>query len=777
MSGRNMNKIKKYGLLGVAVLLAWLGGCKSFEEHEGVSTERRPLPFQKLQVPKAELLDESPLEVEDITSGEQQVLERRLEMPSRMQTSATTSGVSEYPDNLIKGVTAPDTNLTVELIFDAATIDEVVAIFAAPEVLNFSYLVDPSVKGAVTMTVKAEMTAREAWATFEHILWLSGAYASMNPGFIHILPFERMPKERRIFAEHEVQPNVEVLFLPLRYKKSADILNVIRPFMTDGATVTDLIDSNTLIIVETPANVFKLQELVKRLDNKGEREWPVRCFQCHEVNADELAAELQGLLPVLGMPVAAAGAPSGGAIKVTALQRLGAIVVSAAMDEILDEVAAWIKLLDRSDMLDKEEIFFYNVRHSTVENLGLALDAFFNTTASSSATASSTTRSTSTRATATTGATGRTTTGTGTTTSRRTTAQSTGTTAGTTGAAASRIAQYGGRTRTATTTAAAAADAAANLHKTVFDTDVTVYRDDESNRLTIKTTPRTWNMVKVFLTRQDVPPRQVSIQAIITDVSLTKETEFGISYSLSKKLDGGRDTLGGMINSAGNIGADTTIGGIMSKTGLGLLFKDSNEDPLAFLTAFAGAGNTRILSEPQVVVLSGATATLQVGESIAVPTESTSYSTSSDTMRSNYEYVDTGVIMRVTPYITAGNDVRLEIEQEVSDAQEARNINLPPTITKKKLATQLVVPDNSTLMMGGMIKNTNNDSNSGVPWLKDIPYLGRLFRYNAHSNARSELLVLLTVNVVDSKNPQEELVRRYKASLEEIEKKRDTSMY
>lgn len=774
MSGKKKSMINKHGLLGLALVIGWLGGCKSLEPVGNVSGDKRPLPFTKLQIPKAELLDERPLseDLKDQSPSEpQDVLERRLEMPSRVQTSSPASGVSEYPDNLIKGVTAPDTSLVVELIFDAATIDEVVAAFAAPELLNFSYLVDPSVKGAVTMTVKAEMTAREAWATFEHILWLSGAYASMNPGFIHILPFERMPKERRIFAEHEVQPNVEVVFIPIRYKKSADVLNVLKPFMTDGATVTDLADSNTLIIVEAPANVFKLQELIKRLDTKGEREWPVRCFQCREVDAEELTAELQTLLPVLGMPVASGTGPSGGAIKITSLPRVGAIVVSAVMEEVLDEVATWVKLLDRTDMLDKEEIFFYNVRHSTVENLSAALDAFFNTTTSSSPTTSSTTRSTSTRATATTGSANVN----STSSTRRTTAQ------GTTGAGATTSTGTAAAPRTGTAASRARQttgdEGVAKLHKTVFDTDVTVHTDSESNRLTVKTTPRTWNMVKVFLTRQDVPPRQVSIQAIITDINLTKETEYGISYSISKMLDSNSDTLAGMINSAGNIGTDTTIGGIMTKTGLGLLFKDSKADPLAFLTAFAGAGNTRILSEPHVLALSGATAVLQVGESIAVPTESTSYSTDSDTMRSNYEYIDTGVIMTVTPYITAGNDVRLEIDQEVSDAQEASNVNLPPTITKKKMSTQLVVPDNSTLMMGGMIKNTNNDSNSGVPWLKDIPYLGRLFRYNSNSNSRSELLILLTVNVVDNTNPQEELVRRYRASLEEIEKNRDTSMY
>ena len=128
--------------------------------------------------------------------------------------------------------------------------------------------------------------------------------------------------------------------------------------------------------------------------------------------------------------------------------------------------------------------------------------------------------------------------------------------------------------------------------------------------------------------------------------------------------------------------------------------------------------------------------------------------------------------MKVTPYVTAGNDVRMVVSQEVSSAvyRDVDNVNVPPTIVNKSLSSELVVPDNSTLIMGGMIKTDTTDTNSGIPFLKDIPYLGVIFRNNKKQKIRSELLVLLTVNVVDSKNPQEELVRRYKASLEEIEK-------
>ena len=765
-----MFKARKRLLMAALLPLAafvWNGCQTNAAADKGVVGGRKPLPFTQTSVPKAELLDESPLGVDKVESEElsKKEAERKISIPSRVQSSRPNVDVSDYPEGVIKGIADPDEEVQFEINLDNAQITEMVSLFAAKEVLNFSYLIDPAVKGAVTVNINTTMKAREVWDTMQHLLWLAGAYASPSHGFINILPFDKMPKERKIFADHEIQPNVEVLFIPIRYRKSADIVNQIKPFMTDGATATDLTDSNSVLIVEAPANCNKLKELIKYLDSKGEREWPVRCFQCHEVEADVLGDELIALLPVLGMPVAAATGPSGGAIKVTSLPRLGSIVVSASMEEILDEVANWVKILDCTDMLDKEEIFFYNVRHSTVDNLSNALGAFFNTTTSGNT--SSTSRSTSSRASSTS------------TNSQNNTNRNSTTTNSTTNSTTTANRNTTSRTTTANRTNSNNSNQnVPALHMTVFDTEVTVFTDEESNRLTIKTTARTWTMIKAFLERQDVPPRQVSIRATITDISLTKSTEFGISYSIRKLLGrNDQNTLDALINSMGNITAASTLTGMMDAAGIGFLFKDHNSDPLAFLKAVAGDGNTRILSEPHVQVLSGATAKINVGKKVAIPTESTTY-TSNDNMRSNYEYVETGVIMEVTPYITAGNDVRLQISQEVSSAEEVTNINIPPTIVEKSMSTELVVPDNSTLLMGGMIQTDNGDSNAGIPLLKDIPYIGKIFRYNKRSTSRSELLVLLTVNVIDSKNPQEELIRRYKASLEEIEKaNRDENLY
>ncbi|MFA6723960.1 MAG: hypothetical protein WCS95_04740, partial [Lentisphaeria bacterium] len=343
---------------------------------------------------------------------------------------------------------------------------------------------------------------------------------------------------------------------------------------------------------------------------------------------------------------------------------------------------------------------------------------------------------------------------------------------------------------TARSSAQAQGEAKNSLTTTVFDTEVIVYTDDESNRITLKTTPRTWNLIKLFLQRQDVPPRQVAISAIITEIKLDESNEFGISYSLERAF------LNGTL-AAGSFGANTVLrsprpgslisgGGTeegggdtlnaLTSTGLGLLFNNKAGDTLAFLKAYAGEGNTRVLSEPQLVVMSGSQGSMQAGESVPIASESTTYSDSSNNFRTNYEYKDVGVIMNVTPYITAGHDVRMVIEQEVSSVSRgAETTN--PTISKKMVSSELVVADNTTLLMGGMIQSTNSTGRYGIPLLKDIPYLGALFGYNDTSKVRTELLILLTVNVLDSKNPQEELIRRYKSSLQEIAKTRNTELY
>ncbi len=763
--------LDKATLAALCLAMAFAGvGCGTMKgtdaapaEATAAEGEPRPLPFENLVTREATKLQDDPIKVDDsYYAMDQEAMGRELELPAR-QSSREGDGALKmpYPDNLLKGLPDPDASVELKLAFNAADLSDVVAAFAAPEMLNFSYIVDPSVKGAVTLSVDTSMTARDAWETFEHILWLSGAYASMNAGFIHILPFEKMPQERRIFADHAVQPNVIVDFIPIKYRRSADVLAQLRPFMTAGASATDSVDTNTLIIVEAPANIEKLRELVALLDSKGERDWPCRAFQCSEVDADIVATELQSLLPVLGFPVAPATGASGGAVKVVALPRVRCVVVSAAMQEVVNEVGKWVKILDRSDTMDREEIFFYNAEHATVGTLCNALSAFFNAEVTISETSSSSSRSSSLSSSSRSS-------NSSSNRNRTTGGSSTGTsgTTGTTGTS--------GTARARTTTSGANRNGEETVNKTVFETPVTVFGDEELNRLTVKTTPRTWVLVKTFLKRHDEPPRQVSIKAIIADITLNNNTEFGVTYAMTKLLHRNRYGVGGAIAGAGSpaiLGTATELAEPLrtwsSGDGLGLIFSEGN-DPLAVVRAVAGNGNTKILSEPHLVVVSGSQASIQSGEQVAVPTQTTNYTSSSGNMSTNYDYKDIGVLMTVTPYITAGNAVRLTIEQEVTYMKANSYSSTAPDFTKKKVTTEMTLQDASTILLGGMIRNADTLTRTGIPLLKDIPVLGYLFGSTIHRTERTELMVLITVNVIDSENFQDELIRRYKASLEEI---------
>ena len=737
-----MQQIFGHAWLRSAISLALAGvvaagpcGCRSVDTGEQEQGELSlPASPPAAAIPKAEMLDEAPLLLDDVVPVDDGGVEEEFVFPEREALPEPPPPSSEYPTHLIK--TDPDGLLEdVSFAFDAAPLSEVVPMFSA--LLEFGYMVDPAVKGAVTLKVSPQqMTAREVWEMFEHILWLAGAYASRNPGFIHILPFSKMPQERRLLATHDPMANVEVAFIPIMHVKSADLIGNIKPFLTEGASLTDIPRANTLLIVESPVNVPKLRELIVRLDTKGEAAWPHITLRCHEVDAEVVLQELESLLPVLGLPVTSKG-PSGGQVKLAAIPRLQVIVASAAMKEVLDEVAEWCERLDRSDKGEQENLFFYNVRHSTPAQLSEVLGVFFNTSATKSG-KTSTAKATSAKATA-------------------------------PGAAKT--------SGTARTDAAKTTRKASSLAETpegegsIFDTPVIVYVDEVQNRLTIKTTHRAEALVRALLKRQDVPQRQVLIEGVIADISLTAQTQFGFAYAATHS-----DDVGFGISNAGSwLTADggeiTTLPHMVAATASeGIAAGFIKGDKVGFINAVAGESNVRLISAPQIMAASGEQAVINVGRRVSIRTSE--YGDTENYTRATYQYQDTGTILTVTPYITAGNEVRLEIEQEVSSVvEETRTADASPDISSKTLTTTLIVRDGDTVMMGGLIDTVTSDGNTGVPGLKEIPGLGWLFRTHNTTSSRQELLVLITVNVIDRASKTELLLRRYQAALGEIREK------
>ena len=719
-----------------AVSLLWTG-CQTTEPPSETAAQKEEVleALPSRDVPRAEMLDETALNVEEIAPKGPEAIQE-LDFPEREATERPPAPeVGKYPSDLIKGLVDPEEMVPVEFNFDAMPLGDIVKVFSG--LLEFDYLIDPELKGgAVTMSMQTEMTAREVWQLFERVLWLSGAYASPSPGLVHIMPFQKMPQERRLLMKHKPHANVEVAFIPIRHTDSAEVLKNIQPFLTQGATAQNLTRTNSLLLVEAPANMPKLRALIDELDSKGEAGWPHIALQCHKVDAEVIRDELTALLPVLGVPVSK-GMPSKGQVKVAALPRVQVIVASAPLRDVLNEVKRWVQLLDHEDANEQENLYFYNVRHSTADHLTEALETFFGES-------SVTTRQTS--------------------KSKATSAKATA---------------PGSRSRRSSSSSARRSGGGeSGQSASIFETPIAVYADNEQNRLTVRTTQRAYIMIEALLRRLDVPIRQVAIQAYIAEITLNDSTEYGFAYAAAQQWG---DYL--MKHAAGHAsGAFSDPKSIITASpagrGFSFLFKHGeDEDKLAFVRAVAGEQNVKILSAPQIVAASDEEAVINVGSQVPIITGSTRDDDDDDfsDFYQDIEYKDTGIILTVTPHITAGNEVRLEVEQEVSNiaeaSAEARVLSETPTISKKHLKSTLIVPDGGTVLMGGLIKTQTDNGHSGIPLIKDIPLLGRLFRTNIQSEGRNELLVLISVNVIQGKDATQRLLERYETALKEIREK------
>ena len=172
----------------------------------------------------------------------------------------------------------------------------------------------------------------------------------------------------------------------------------------------------------------------------------------------------------------------------------------------------------------------------------------------------------------------------------------------------------------------------------------------------------------------------------------------------------------------------------------------------AALNALQAVTDVKVLSSPQVLVLDNEAARLQVGNLVPfLTTSSQSQITANAPIVNSVDYRETGVILQVTPRVNSGGLVTLDISQEVSsvDTAVAQTTAIQsPTFLERQVSSRVVVQDGQTVGLAGLISDSLSRSNSGIPWLKDVPLLGVLAGSQSNVRTRTELLVLITPHVV-----------------------------
>ncbi len=261
-------------------------------------------------------------------------------------------------------------------------------------------------------------------------------------------------------------------------------------------------------------------------------------------------------------------------------------------------------------------------------------------------------------------------------------------------------------------------------------------------------------MVLAALKKLDIPPLQVLIEATIAEVTLTDELRYGVRWFF--QTGNSQITL-----------SDAITGAVTPVAGFSYFF--STTDTQAVLDALESVTDLNVISSPQLMVLDNQTASLQVGDQVPIATGQAVSITDPDAPIVNtIQLLDTGVVLNVTPRVNAGGLVIMEIEQEVSDPIVTATSGIDsPTIQQRRITSSVAIQSGETVALGGLIRDRQSKTRSGVPVLSSIPVLGALFRDTTADSSRTELLVLITPRVVrnveDARRITDELRQRLRA--------------
>jgi general secretion pathway protein D len=283
---------------------------------------------------------------------------------------------------------------------------------------------------------------------------------------------------------------------------------------------------------------------------------------------------------------------------------------------------------------------------------------------------------------------------------------------------------------------------------------VRITADTVNNTLLIYANQEHFSIIAQTLRQIDRPQLQVGIDTTVAEITLNDNLNYGVQFFLSSQNLGLPADKGSVLNSAATqaptaSAAGAAAGAFINRAFPGLNFLIGPEvQPNMILDALHAVTDVKVLSNPSVVVVDNQVATLQVGDQVPVSTGSANVLTTSNTVVSTIDYRDTGIILRVVPRINANGNVRLEIEQEISNVSPQSSNPLTPTVTQRKVRSSVVVASGQTVLLGGLISENESGSRSGIPLLDEVPGLGVLFSSTGKTRKRTELIILIRPQII-----------------------------
>ncbi len=604
----------------------------------------------------------------------------------------------------------------ISLNFDNADISVIIQTIA--ELLHMNYIVSPSVKGRISIQTSDKLPVSALLPVLEQILEVNGFMAVKSGDFYKIVPANQAKQESVETVLPDQAPTVGTglvtKIVQLRYISPAEVVKIITPFKTAAGVYQAHEPARLLFLTEVPAKIADLMKIIEVLDVDTFASIQVELYPVRYAAVEDLARELNQIVT----QVFTSAGRGRTLFRIIPVPQVNAIMVFSGEQGLTVNIREWIAKLDQPANEANERIFVYPLSHATAETLAAVIEKVFRRDSTKSPTKSATPAPSQ---------------------------------------PATRTAPAPGQPQAAPSPAPPAAASAGGGVSASGGAPLTVVADKDTNTLIIQTASWFYPTVEEMIRKLDMMPKQVLIEVLIAEITLDNENQYGISWDL--KGQGPVNILGETHNFTSNT-AQNLSGLAQNTSGLSIMLTEANRIS-AVLNAKAVDSKLNILSAPHILATNNKEAKIDIGNEVPILKTRTTPTTGGDTtsITNDIEYRSTGVILTVTPHVNEGGYVTLDVQQEVSDAQTT---DLTPIIRKRTAKTTMVVKDNQTLVIGGLIQENRNNSRTGLPWLSRIPILGALFGSTTNTVRKTELVLLITPHVVNNVEEGEVLTRQVK---------------
>lgn len=597
------------------------------------------------------------------------------------------------------------------------------------DITGKNFAVDPRVRGNVTVISNKPLNKDEVYDLFLGVLNVNGVVALPSGNTVKLVPDSNaknsgIPYDARSRAGGD---QIVTRVIWLQNTNPNDLIPALRPLMPQFAHLAAVAGTNALIVSDRATNIYQLESIVRNLDGTGQNDIEAISLQSSQ------AEEVIGLLETMS----ATGASKdfiGSRVRIIADNRTNRILIKGDPDS-RKRLRQMVEMLDvpSADRLGGLKVF--RLKYASAKNLAEILQGLVTGQSASSSSSSSNSNNRS--------------------NSSNNLISNNQNSSSSTGSSVSMPSiNLNGNSNNSQ-----------NLAITSFNgAGISIIADPTQNALVVKADPQLMREVEAAIQQLDIRRQQVLIEAAIIEVSGDDADQLGIQWALGDLSSGvgllSFSNVGASLASiaagyatGGASGAAAAIAGDANKgngatLGLGN-FENSRKAYGALIQALKTNTKSNFLSTPSIVTMDNEEAYIVVGQNVPFVTGSVSTGTSGTVNPyTTVERKDVGVTLKVVPHIGENGTVRLEVEQEVSDVQNNKGQATDLVTNKRAIKTAVLAEHGQTVVLGGLIADNTSLSRQGVPGLSSIPYLGRLFRADARSNIKRNLLVFIHPTIV-----------------------------